>query len=151
MRYLIVIIFCSYSISMLGQEHAQRTVVFNLEKGVAIQGYDPVAYFDQQAQKGKKKYAVTHQGVTYHFASKANQVKFQENPAHYEPQYGGWCAYAMGLNGEKVKVNPKTFKIVEDKLYLFYNAFFNNTLEPWNEDEANLKLMADKNWGAIVN
>jgi hypothetical protein len=42
----------------------------------------------------------------------------------YAPQYGGWCAFAMGNSGEKVTVNPETFKIIDSKLYLFYNAFF---------------------------
>jgi len=62
-----------------------------------------------------------------------------KNPAGYEPQYGGWCAYAMGANGEKVEIDPGTFKIVDGKLNLYYNAFFNNTLKSWNKDEVNLK------------
>ena len=69
-----------------------------------------------------------------------------KNPAKYEPQYGGWCAYAMGAKGEKVSVDPKTYKIVDGKLYLFYNRLFNNTLEDWNENEAKLKNKADANW-----
>jgi hypothetical protein len=60
-----------------------------------------------------------------------------------EPAYGGWCAYAMGSTGEKVSVDPKTFKIVNGRLNLFYNRFFNNTLDDWNKDEVNLKKKAD--------
>ena len=55
----------------------------------------------------------------------------------------------MGAKGEKVEVDPETFKIIQGKLYLFYNAFFNNTLKDWNKDEANLKLKADANWKSI--
>ena len=55
----------------------------------------------------------------------------------------------MGANGEKVEVNPETFKIINGKLYLFYNAFFNNTLTDWNKNEAALKAKADKNWKSI--
>ena len=62
----------------------------------------------------------------------------------------GWCAYAMGAKGEKVEVDPETFKIVDGKLYLFYNKFFNNTLESWNKDEARLRSNADKNWSKII-
>lgn len=76
---------------------------------------------------------------------------FLKNPASYEPQYGGWCAYAMGANGEKVEINPETFKIVDGKLNLYYNAFFNNTLKSWNKDEGNLKKKADANWKKIIN
>ena len=69
---------------------------------------------------------------------------------HYLPQDGGYCAFAMGDNGKKVDINPKTFKVKEGKLFLFYNAYFNNTLTPWNEDEENLKIKADKNWRNLI-
>jgi YHS domain-containing protein len=132
--------------------HAQdvtglRKKHFNLDEGIAISGYDPVAYFTQgKAVKGKKDMAVYHQGITYYFSSVANKELFKANPAKYEPEYGGWCAYAMGEKGEKVSIDPETFKIVNGKLYLFYNRFFNNTLKDWNKNEATLKSKADANW-----
>jgi YHS domain-containing protein len=117
---------------------------------LAIQGYDPVAYYKQQeAVKGKTAFAVSHQGVLYYFSSVANKEEFKKNPSHYEPQYGGWCAYAMGSKGEKVSVDPKTFKVTNDKLYLFYNKFFNNTLTEWNKNEKGLQPKADANWTKI--
>lgn len=126
---------------------AKRKTDFNLEKGVAIQGYDPVAYFLQnKAVKGSKDLAVFHQGVVYYFSSANNKEEFKKNPTKYEPQYGGWCAYAMGAKGEKVSIDPETYKIVGGKLYLFYNKLFNNTLTDWNKDEPNLKSKADLNW-----
>ncbi|WP_315815832.1 hypothetical protein [Paraflavitalea speifideaquila] len=51
-----------------------------------------------------------------------------------------------GSKGEKVSIDPKTFKVLDGKLYLFYNKFFNNTLTSWNKDEVNLKREADKHW-----
>lgn len=57
----------------------------------------------------------------------------------------------MGDYGEKVEVNPKTFKIIDGKLYLFYNSLLNNTLKSWNKNEKKLKTQADKNWKAITN
>lgn len=134
------------------QLHAQdatnlRKKQFNLENGLAIDGYDPVAYFKQhKAVKGNKDLAVYDQGVTYYFSSQENKEDFKKNPAAYEPQYGGWCAYAMGAKGEKVSIDPETFKIINNKLYLFYNSFLNNTLKTWNKDENNLKVKADENW-----
>jgi hypothetical protein len=56
----------------------------------------------------------------------------------------------MGSSGEKVDIDPETFKIVDGKLYLFYNRFFNNTLKTWNKDEAHLRSSADKNWMKFV-
>ncbi len=120
---------------------------FNLDNGIAIKGYDPVAYFTQnKAIKGSKDIAVYHQGITYYFSAAANKEVFKTNPAKYEPEYGGWCAFAMGEKGEKVSVDPETFKIVNGKLYLFYNRFFNNTLKDWNKNETTLKSKADNNW-----
>ena len=123
---------------------------FNLDNGVAIQGYDPVAYFTKnKAVKGKKEWAVYHQGVTYYFSSVENKELFKSNAAKYEPEYGGWCAYAMGAKGEKVEIDPETFKIVNGKLFLFYNKFFNNTLKDWSKDETNLHTKADASWVKI--
>ena len=128
-----------------------RKKQFNTENGIAIQGYDAVAYFKQgKAVKGKKELAVNNQGVIYYFSSAENKQEFLQNAAKYEPEYGGWCAYAMGANGEKVEIDPATFKIINGKLYLFYNKFFNNTLKTWNKEESNLKMKADQNWGKIV-
>lgn len=146
MRYLILVLFLGISSLII----AQNSKHLNLENGIAIQGYDPVSYFSNKAQKGDKKISANHQGVVYYFSSETNKSKFLTTPSKYEPQYGGWCAFAMGDYGKKVEVDPKTFKIVDGKLYLFYNAYFNNTLISWNKDEKNLKAKADKNWFNII-
>ena len=75
---------------------------------------------------------------------------FASNPAKYEPQYGGWCAYAMGHDGSKVEVDPETFKIINGKLFLFYNRFFNNTLKTWNQDESKLACTGRCKLGKIL-
>jgi YHS domain-containing protein len=124
-----------------------RVKHFNLENGLAIQGYDPTAYFTQsKAVKGTKQFAATVEGATYYFASASNKDLFVKDPKKYEPQYGGWCAYAMGATNEKVEIDPETFKIVGGKLYLFYHSWVNNTLTKWNKDEGTLKPKADANW-----
>jgi YHS domain-containing protein len=82
----------------------------------------------------------------YYLSTQQNKDLFKANPVKYEPQYGGWCAYAMGASGEKVEIDPETFKIYEGKLYLFFHSWTNNTLPKWNKGEANLKANADVNW-----
>lgn len=127
-----------------------RIKEFNLEKGIAIQGYDPVAYFLQgKAVKGNAQHQYVYEGITYRFANNNNLEQFKKDPLKYEPQYGGWCAYAMGATGEKVEIDPETFKIVNGKLYLFYHSWTNNTLPKWNDDENRLRTKADKNWLTI--
>ena len=133
-----------------GQSEAVRTKNFNVKKNIAIEGYDPVSYFKGKPAEGKSNLKVTHRGVTYLFSTQANLDAFKSNPDKYEPAYGGWCAYAMGDSGEKVKIDPQTYKIVDGKLYLFYNFWLTNTLEGWNKDEKSLKEKADKNWKRIV-
>ena len=137
---------------LLAQSPDIRTKEYNIERsGLALEGYDPVAYFAiGEAKKGRKDLSLTRDGVVYWFSTTQNRDIFTAHPEKYEPQYGGWCAYAMGAKGEKVEVDPETFKIVDGKLYLFYNKFFNNTLDTWNKDEARLKSNADKNWTKII-
>ena len=152
MKNIFLLTIAFLSMTTFGQNSAKRISNYNLEKKVAIQGYDPVAYFVQKkAVKGKSTLASTYDGVVYYFSSQANKDLFLKNPSSYEPQYGGWCAFAMGDYGEKVEINPETFKIIDGKLYLFYNAFFNNTLKSWNKDETNLKKKADTNWKKTYN
>ncbi|MDC8002522.1 YHS domain-containing (seleno)protein [Aureisphaera galaxeae] len=140
---LLGIIFMS--LPVLGQDHV------NLKNNYAAQGYDVVSYFQDHPQKGDKKYTHTHEGVRYRFASKENLMAFQANPDKYIPQYGGYCAYAIAKKGEKVGVNPKTYLISDEKLYLFYNSWGVNTLEKWNEEGAEtLQKEADERWQDIV-
>jgi YHS domain-containing protein len=143
---LILLFLFIYSGIAMAQP-ALRAKHFNLENGLAIQGFDPVAYFTQhKAVKGNKQYVATYDGVKYYFATTANKNLFLKDIKKYEPQYGGWCAYAMGATNEKVEIDPETFKIINGKLYLFYHSWVNNTLTKWNEDEVNLKKKADANW-----
>ncbi|MGS2762371.1 YHS domain-containing (seleno)protein [Sinomicrobium sp. M5D2P9] len=132
--------------------YAQGTAKYrNIANGVAIHGYDPVAYFEQgKAIEGKKEFRATVNGTVYYCSSAKNRESLLENPDNYLPQYGGWCAFAMGDYGKKVDVNPKTFKITNGKLYLFYNSFPTNTLKSWNRNEAHLKQNADQNWKKIT-
>lgn len=149
-RIAITLIFIMVaSIALFAQEPVRKKH-FNLKEGIAIQGYDPVAYFKQnKAVKGSKDLSMYHQGANYYFSSVENKEEFKKNTSKYEPEYGGWCAYAMGSSAEKVSIDPATFKIINGKLYLFYNKYFSNTLKDWNKDEPRLKTKADASWVKI--
>lgn len=153
MKSFLSVLLFSIFIAASAKAQSQNPIIlkhYNLEKKLALEGYDPVSYFQgSKPLKGKSSIQASSDGATYYFSSSKNKALFQETSAKYKPEYGGWCAYAMGANGEKVEVNPATFKIINGKLYLFYNAFFNNTLTDWNKDETSLKAKADKNWKSI--
>jgi len=140
--------------AILAQADAQSDVLrkehFNVKRNVAIEGYDPVSYFNGKPLEGNPEIKLNYKSVTYQFASKSNLEKFKQSPDKYEPAYGGWCAYAMGDTGEKVKIDPETFTILDGKVYLFYNFWGNNTLEDWKKSEQKLKNKADLNWKNIV-
>jgi YHS domain-containing protein len=125
------------------------------DKGLAIGGYDVVAYFSGKATKGDAKITATHQNATYQFLTTANRDAFKKNPVKYLPQFDGYCAWGVGAKNTKFPINPETFDIVDEKLYLFFNGPFNgsdfNTLEPWNADEANLLKAANTNWASLKN
>ncbi len=132
------------------QRDDERRKHFNLKNNIAIQGYDPVSYFMAKPTEGRVDLATTYRGVTYRFASQENLNRFMADPEKYEPAYGGWCAYAMGENGDKVKIDPETYKIINGRVYLFYNFWTNNTLTTWNKNEKQLKEAADRNWAKFV-
>ena len=125
---------------------------FNInENGIVLGGYDVVSYFTQyEALKGSAKFEATYQNVKFWFANDENKEKFLENPENFLPQYGGYCAFAVGKKNAKVPSNPQTFKLYEGKLYLFFNDDYEgkrmNTIIPWNNHEKEMKKMADNNW-----
>jgi YHS domain-containing protein len=98
--------------------------------GVAIMGYDPVAYFtDGKAVKGSEKFSHDWLGTPWHFASKNHQQMFMNDPDRYAPQYGGYCAPELAISGTAtINIDPEAFKIIDGKLYLGYDpgsaAFF---------------------------
>jgi len=150
MKHLFILLGFSAFINVASAQNMRelRKQQFNVSRdGLAIKGYDPVAYFTAgKAVKGKTEFIATVDGITYRFSTPQNRDLFKGEPAKYEPQYGGWCAYAMGASSEKVEIDPETFKIVNGKLFLFYHTWVNNTLNKWNADETNLHTKADVNW-----
>jgi YHS domain-containing protein len=97
--------------------------------GVALMGYDPLAYFtDGKAVKGSEEFAYEWLGTPWHFASEEHKKMFMSEPAKYAPQYGGYCAGEVALNGSvTVNVDPEAFKIIDGKLYLIYDEGNANT------------------------
>jgi len=149
MKILITLAFTLFAWSTFSQSNDLRKKNFNTRKDIILEGYDAVSYFNGKPIEGKSEFKFIYGGIVYQFSSSANLNKFKANPSRYEPAYGGWCAFAMGETGEKVKIDPETFKILDGKLYVFYNFWGNNTLEDWNKNEQKLKEAGDRNWKKI--
>lgn len=144
MKNIIFALIVTFSYSLVAQNN------YYTKKGAVAKGYDVVAYFNKEAKQGSKEIATEFDGVKFYFSSQENLKTFKANPSKYVPQYGGFCAYAMGVKGSKVPINPETFEIREGKLYLFYNKGKTNTFSLWLKEGADdLKTKADKNWKKI--
>ncbi|MEX2235826.1 MAG: YHS domain-containing (seleno)protein [Cyclobacteriaceae bacterium] len=147
---LVTILATCTGVAVMAQaDEASRRRNFNTNNAVALREFDPVSYFSNtKPLKGNSKFYANYKGITYYFANAENVEEFEKSPPKYEPAYGGWCAYTVALNGERVKVNPVSYKIIDGKLHMFYNFNSDNRLLKWNKDEKKFKAAAEKNWVA---
>ena len=107
-------------IAMLSTVASAKELLNVDRSGVAIQGYDPVAFFtDSRPVKGNAQFQSEYRGAKYYFVSSEHKAAFDKEPAKYEPQFGGYCAYGV-TGGYKADTSPESFSIVEGKLYLNY-------------------------------
>lgn len=118
----------------------------NVVNGLALRGYDPVAYFTQGAAvMGRPEFTAKFEGAEYDFASAEDKAAFEADPAKYVPQYGGFCAAATS-HGRKVDADPRAYAINHGKLYVNYN---NEARDAFQKDvEASTKA-ADANWPTV--
>jgi len=115
--------------------------------GIAIRGYDTVAYFtDSKAVPGKDEFTTEWMGAKWKFASQEHLDKFKAEPAKYAPQYGGYCAYGIAKDNV-VKVEPDQFTVVDGKLYLNYDADIN---KKWRADQAGYIKQADAKFPSVI-
>lgn len=115
--------------------------------GIALGGYDPVAFFtDGKPTHGDPGVTSTYKGATYHFASKAHKTQFEANPEKYVPQFGGYCAYGAAL-GALFPVDISTWQVRNGKLYLNLNPAI---AAEFNKDPAGHIAKAEKNWPGLV-
>jgi YHS domain-containing protein len=127
---------------------AETKSLQNLDKsGVAIQGYDPVAFFtDGKPVKGKPEFLARHNGALYYFASKEHRDTFKADPAKYEPVFGGYCAFGVSKN-KLVEVDVNAFQIVDGRLLLQYSKGVRDT---FNKDAKGNLAKANANWPGLV-
>jgi YHS domain-containing protein len=116
----------------------------NVSWGVAIKGYDPVAYFiDGKPVKGSDQYSFEWNGAKWRFSTDQNRKLFMEHPEKYAPQYGGFCAYGVS-QGKKVGIDPKAWSISDGKLYLNYDLDIHD--RKWLPNQKQLIKQADDRW-----
>jgi YHS domain-containing protein len=124
-----------------------KSLVFTDKKGVALEGYDPIAYFtDGKPTKGDPTIEATFDGALYHFVSQANREAFEKSPTKYAPAYGGYCGYAASV-GKVRPANPLLWSIVDGQLIVQHTK---GAAQLWEKDVAGNKAKADKLWPKLV-
>ncbi|MFT3678919.1 MAG: YHS domain-containing (seleno)protein [Ferruginibacter sp.] len=135
--------------SFINLANAQANNNFNNlnDKGVILDGYDAVAFFtDNKPVKGDVQFQYNYGGATYYFASQQHLDLFKDNPARYQPQFGGWCAYAVSL-GRVAPIDVNTFSIADGRLFIQHNQ---RAVNGWNKDVTGNISKADKYWPAVA-
>jgi YHS domain-containing protein len=140
-RYSILLMLIIWGIGICSTS-VQAGDIFE-RNSLAIDGYDPVAYFtEQKPVKGSSEFRSDFQGSTFQFASAAHRDAFVGNPEKFVPQYGGHCAYGMA-KGYKASIDPAAFTVVGNKLYLNYSEAVRSQ---WLSDIPGYIRKADVNW-----
>ncbi|MDF1793398.1 MAG: YHS domain-containing (seleno)protein [Thalassobaculaceae bacterium] len=147
-RIALVVLLATGSVGLnTGAALAGHLVDVNLtEDGLALNGYDPVAYFtDGRPVLGKSTFEYELDGVTYRFAREDTRQRFIADPHRYMPAYGGFCAYGV-RTGRKFEIDPNAWRIVEDRLYLLLNPA---TKAIWDLERAGNIEIANAIWPKI--
>jgi YHS domain-containing protein len=144
-RYLYLVCLAPFLLACTtsrGLEPVNKTAA-----GLALKGYDPVAYFtENKTVSGNEHYQHSWNGARWHFASAENRDAFARNPEQYAPQYGGYCAYAVS-HGYSADGDPQVWKIVDRKLYLNYNR---EARQMWEEDIPGNIGKGNRNWPVFL-
>ena len=124
--------------------------------GLALEGYDPVSYFDRRPVRGRSDLAATWDVVRYLFSRPENRARFEADPDRFVPRYGGWCAFGMGMDEaeaelprERYPVDPESFEIFDGRLYLFYRSPRFDARQRWLEDPDRYRQRADATWARL--
>jgi YHS domain-containing protein len=132
-----------FSILIPSLSIGQNVNFYNNNDGVAIKGFDPVAYFQEnKAVEGNNTINYKWSGSIWKFTSEENLEKFKKQPERYAPQYGGFCAYGASEN-HLSPTDPEAFTIVDNKLYLNYSK---KVKELWIKNTEQRILKANEYW-----
>lgn len=116
--------------------------------GLAIRGYDPVAYFKESHDvEGLAEHSIMWKGAEWRFANAENLADFEADPERWAPQYGGYCAFAVS-KGYTAKTEANAWTVHNDKLYLNFNRAVRAR---WLISKDSFIKDADANWPDVLN
>ena len=143
----IVVAWMALSVAV-GPAAGPKPPVNQGDQGIAIRGYDPVAYaVTGTATRGTPQFQHQWNGAVWRFASVDNRDKFARNPEKYAPQFGGYCSWAVS-RGYTADIDPEAWKIVDGRLYLNYSK---SVQRRWEQDIPGNLAKGQANWPAVLN
>jgi hypothetical protein len=149
----VVRISCGSLLALLllgGPAEAGNAVNTGLFGGVAIMGYDTVAYFTEgRPMKGSEEFAYQWLGTPWHFANAKHRDMFAAEPTRYAPQYGGYCTMGIGVDGHAAENIDfeRAWRIIDGKLYFVYDPTYVEELDGPAQKEWLAK--AEANWPSV--
>ncbi len=158
MKRLINLILLISSLSICYGQSGKQWYYNIDENNIALDGFDVVAYFEENKSKiGSSRYTSEYQDVVYHFSSAKNKKLFDQTPEKYLPEYGGWCAFFMGIDQQKsgtapsrVKPDPTQFLVQNERLYLFFKSQRQNLIERFESSVDSAIIRGDMFWSSRV-
>jgi hypothetical protein len=143
---LAVAALCAFKPQFSVQAATTELVVVNRHTGLAISGFDPVAYFtDGVARQGRADFELSLKGVIWRFANEGNRAAFEADPDIYTPQFGGYDPVAIA-RGVSTPGHPQVFLLSNRRLYLFYNA---EARDAFVSDPDSARRAAEDNWTEV--
>ncbi|WP_298244670.1 YHS domain-containing (seleno)protein [uncultured Bradyrhizobium sp.] len=129
------------------QAATTERVVVNRFSGVAIEGFDPVAYFvDGRAVLGTAEFEANLWGAVWRFRNEGNRASFLAHPEVYGPQFGGYDPADIA-RGVTIAGNPRFFAIVAQRLYLFSRE---TNRDAFAADPERFLYEVGKRWPALL-
>lgn len=125
-----------------------QRVVVNWQSGLAIDGYDPVAFFtDGKPETGSGNFELPYAGAVWRFVNDSNRAAFAQRPDVYMPQYGGYDPVGVA-RGVAVPGNPKVWALVGERLFLFYDGA---QREKFLSNPARYVATSQRRWPDVMN
>lgn len=143
---LLIVIVISYAFFSCAKS-SPISPVNATSDGVAIKGYDPVAYFtDSRPLGGMPEFKYVWQSAEWRFASFEHLEMFKKDPDKYAPMYGGYCAYAVS-QGKTADIDPEAWAISDGKLYLNLDK---DVQRLWEKNMREYIQKADEKWPRML-
>ena len=144
---LLGLVVCAISAPSASQAAPDDRTVVNVNTGLAISGFDPVAYFSDGGPKaGRPDMELNQGGAVWRFINEGNRAAFAAHPEIYTPRFGGYDPVAIA-RGTSVPGHPLFWTVIAERLYLFYSE---QTRTAFVADPGRLIETAERKWPEVA-